>query len=113
MAVDEALVARIREYLVDHSNGRGVEEKRMFGGLCFMVDDKMCVCVRGDRMMCRVGSEDEEDVLERHGVRPMVHGGRAMKGFVYVDAIGHERTKDFRFWMDRCLQYNKVAPRHP
>lgn len=109
MAADEKLTDRILQYLVDHAGDREVEEKRMFGGVCFMVDGKMCVCVRENRMMCRVGTEDEENILERAGARPMIHGGRAMRGFVFVDAIGYEREKDFRFWMDRCLAFNKTA----
>ncbi|GEP95861.1 TfoX/Sxy family protein [Chitinophaga cymbidii] len=77
MAFNEQLSNRIREALAAVP---GVSEKRMFGGICYMVNDKMCVGVAGDEMMCRIGEEQYEQVLERNGCREMVFTGRPMKG---------------------------------
>lgn len=106
MGVDVKLVDRIREALVAQKR---VEEKTMFQGMCFMVDDKMCVCVRDDEMMCRVGPEKYEKVLERNGAGPMIHGGRTMKGFVFVSPEGYMDKKDFDYWIKLCLEFNKIA----
>lgn len=106
MAYNEALLNRIREALVDVAN---VYEKSMFGGVCFMVDDKMCICVRQDEIMCRVGPDEYETALEKNGARPMIHGGKTMKGYVYAEAIALKNQKDFDYWIDRSLEYNKIA----
>ena len=106
MAVDLKLVDRIREALIGQKK---VEEKKMFAGMCFMVDDKMCVCVRDDVMMCRVGPEKFNDAVERNGAKPMMHGGRLMKGFVFVSAEGYEAKRDFDYWIKSCLEFNKIA----
>jgi TfoX/Sxy family transcriptional regulator of competence genes len=106
MPYDEKLVERIREALV---NVRKVEEKKMFRGICFMVNGKMCVCAGGDEMMCRVGPENFEAALERNGCRPMIHNGRTMKGFVFVSPEGMKSKKDFDYWINLSLEFNKKA----
>ncbi|MDB4999178.1 MAG: TfoX family protein [Mucilaginibacter sp.] len=106
MAYNEALLNRIREALVDVTN---IDEKLMFGGICFMVDDKMCICVKQDEIMCRVGPNEYETALEKTGARPMIHGGKTMKGYVFVDADAIKNRKDFDYWIDRSLEYNKTA----
>lgn len=75
MAYSEELANRVRESL---AHLRQVDEKIMFQGLCFMVNGKMCICVRDDEMMCRIGPEAYPDALEHHGCRPMIHRGRKM-----------------------------------
>jgi TfoX/Sxy family transcriptional regulator of competence genes len=106
MAYNEVLLNRIREALVDVTN---IDEKLMFGGICFMVDDKMCICVKQDEIMCRVGPNEYETALEKTGARPMIHGGKTMKGYVFVDADAIKNRKDFDYWIDRSLEYNKTA----
>ncbi|MFD0794130.1 TfoX/Sxy family protein [Mucilaginibacter litoreus] len=106
MAYDENLADKVRESLVHLPD---VYEKAMFGGLCFMVDGKMCICVRNTELMCRVGTDEAETALERNGARQMVHGGRTMKGYVYVEDTGHTKPSDFNYWINACLKYNKVA----
>jgi TfoX/Sxy family transcriptional regulator of competence genes len=66
--MDENLLNRVREALVDVSP---IEEKRMFGGVCFMVDDKLCICVNSHEMLCRINPDEFEAALELDGVRPM------------------------------------------
>tara|TARA_Y100000782_G_C10186254_1_gene266776 strand:+ start:4683 stop:5045 length:363 start_codon:yes stop_codon:yes gene_type:complete len=111
MAYNEKLVDRLREALVDVP--LKVEEKKMFQGFTFMVDDKMCIGVRNNEIMCRVGPEVYADVLERTGCRPMVHGKRTIKGYVFVEEEGYKREADFNFWIQCCLEFNKKAKPSP
>ena len=90
MAFNETLSDRIREALSPQEN---VIEKRMFGGICYMVNDKMCVGVIGEDMMCRVGEEAFESAIERPGCREM----------------GMRTREDFQYWINLCLAYNPQA----
>ena len=106
MPYNEKLTDRIREALVDE---RKVVEKKMFRGMCFMVNKKMCVCVSKDEMMCRIDPEKQEDVMEKNGCRPMMRNGKPIKGFVYVNEVGYKSKKDFNYWIGLCLEYNMKA----
>ena len=106
MAFDEKLADKIREALVDLPV---VEEKYIFGGVCFMVNGKMCIGVVKDEMMCRIDPAKEEQVLERIGCRPMDFTGKSMKGFVYIAEEGRKKKKDFDYWLALCLEFNTVA----
>lgn len=86
-----------------------IEEKRMFGGVCFMVDDKMCICVSKDHLLCRIGEERAAIELENDTCRQMVHGGRLMKDYVYVDFDQLRNIKELNQWLGLCLQYNPQA----
>jgi len=77
--------------------------------LCFMVNDKMCVCLRDQDMLCRIGKEQAAIALENDNCRQMVHGSRVMKDFVFVEAENLRLTKDFDHWISLCLQFNKIA----
>ncbi|NHA05438.1 TfoX/Sxy family protein [Mucilaginibacter sp. HC2] len=79
MAYDELLANRVREAL---SEQELVDEVKMFQGLCFMVNDKMCICIRNQDMLCRIGTEQVALALENDNCRQMVHGSRVMKDFV-------------------------------
>jgi TfoX/Sxy family transcriptional regulator of competence genes len=107
MAYDEKLADRVREIIaVDHRN---VEEKKMFGGLCFMVNDKMCAGVEKERLMLRLDPARYDEVMEKDGCSPMDFTGRVMKGYVFVD-IGVLNTKrKLGYWMKLALDYNKIA----
>ena len=107
MAYNEKLADRVREIIaVTHKN---VEEKAMFGGLCFMVNDKMCVGIEKERMMVRLDPEKYEDVINKEGVKPMDFTGKVMKGYVFVDADALNTKKKLEYWMNLALEYNKVA----
>jgi TfoX/Sxy family transcriptional regulator of competence genes len=106
MAYDEKLADRIREELVDK---RKVEEKQMMGGLTFMVNNKMCVGVWKDEMMCRIDPDVREEALSRTGCRVMDITGKAMKGFVLVDETGMRSKKEFDYWIGLSLEFNKKA----
>ena len=106
MAYDEQLSDRIREAMAALPN---LEEKYMFGGICYMLNGKMCVGVVQDEMMCRIGPDAYEEALHRTGCREMVFTGKPMKGYVYVSADGMKTKKDFDHWIDLCVAYNKTA----
>jgi TfoX/Sxy family transcriptional regulator of competence genes len=106
MAYNEKLADRVREALMDI---RDVEEKKMFRGVTFMVDDKMCVSVSGDELMLRLDPEITDQLAEENGTRPMVHGGKHMKGFIYISEERFRGQKDFDHWIKLALDYNPKA----
>lgn len=106
MAYNENLADRIRESL---ENIPGVSEKLMFGGVCFMVNNKMCVGVVKDEMMCRINPLMDEIVLEMNGCRAMDFTGKRMKGYVFVGDEGMKTKKDFEYWISLCLEFNSLA----
>ena len=106
MAYNEKLVDRIREALAHHPK---VEEKKMFRGVTFMVDEKMCVCVSGDEMMCRFDPALQETVAEKNGFRAMIMKGKEYKGYGYVSEEGIKSKKDFDYWISLCLTFNPKA----
>lgn len=107
MAYNENLSDRIREAL---SNIPKVEEKYMFGGVCYMVNGKMCIGVAKDEMMCRIGTAAYESALENPDCRPMDFTGKPMKGYVFVNKEGLKTKRQFDFWINLCLQYNSEIP---
>lgn len=106
MAYDEKLVERLREALAHLPK---VEEKKMFRGVTFMVNKKMCVCVSGEDLMCRFDPVMHETVSEKNGFRTMIMKGREFKGFGYVSQDAIKSKKDFDFWINLCLEFNSKA----
>ncbi len=113
MAYDEYLADRCRQIL--KQKHVYFEEKKMMGGLCFMVDEKMCFGLDTDknsgasRMMARVGLENYEKTLEQPNCGPMDFTGRAMKAYVYVYADGMDTDEDLAYWIQLCLDFNPLA----
>ena len=107
MAYNETLADRIREIIARTHDQ--VEEKKMFGGLCFMVDDKMCVGVEKNRMMVRPDPQKYDEVLEKEGCTPMDFTGRVMKGYVFVSDDVLTTGKNLEYWVSLALDYNKLA----
>jgi TfoX/Sxy family transcriptional regulator of competence genes len=106
MAYNENLADRVREALADIPN---VEEKKMFRGVTFMVNDKMCVSVSGEELMLRLDPEMTEQLSEENGIRPIVHGGKHMKGFIYISEERFRNKKDFDHWIQLALDFNPKA----
>ena len=107
MAYNEKLADMTREIIsLTHKK---VVEKAMFGGLCFMVNDKMCVGVEKDRLMVRLDPAKYEEVIEKEGCRPMDFTGKVMKGFVFVDAEVLKSKKKLEYWVKLALEFNKIA----
>ena len=107
MPYNEKLADRVREIIA--LTNKKVEEKRMFGGLCFMVDDKMCVGVESERMMVRLDPAVFDEAIEKEGCGPMDFTGKVMKGFVFVDADVLKTKKQLDYWMELALEYNKIS----
>ena len=106
MAFNEKLSDRIRGALVEVPK---VEEKYMFGGVCYMVNKKMCVGVVKDEMMCRIDPLVYEASLEKKGVKEMKFSGKPMKGYIFVTGEGMKLKKDFEHWINLCLDFNSKA----
>lgn len=107
MAYNEKLADQVRELIsLTHKQ---VEEKRMFGGLCFMVNDKMCVGVESERLMVRLDPAVYEEELEKEGCTPMDFTGKVMKGYVFVDIEALNTKKKLAYWIELALQFNKIA----
>ena len=107
MAYNEQLADKIREALAD-CGLPDVEEKKMFRGICFMVNGKMCVCASGDEMLCSIGPA-YINALEKHGVRGMIRNGKALKDFVFVSDEAMKTKKEFDSWIAQALAFNKFA----
>ena|SRR4030095_1265281 len=106
MAYNEKLTNRLREALSGVSN---VEEKRMFSGITFMVNGKMCISAGDDRIMCRIDPAIHEEVEKKKGVRTVMMKGREYKGYVYVNEESIKTKKDIEYWVGLSLDFNKRA----
>ena len=106
MAYDEKLAARIRQALAHLPK---VEEKKMFRGVTFMVNGKMCLSVSGDEMMIRFDPVLQETVAEENGFRTMIMKDREYKGYGYINQEAIKSKKDFDYWIGLALDYNKRA----
>ncbi len=107
MAYDEELAERIRSMLQFDS---GFVEKKMFGGLGFMVNGNLCCCVAGDELMARVGIEGYEAALSMPHAREMDMTGRPMRGWVLVSPDGMSSDDDLEDWLVRSLKFVKTLP---
>jgi TfoX/Sxy family transcriptional regulator of competence genes len=107
MAYDEFLAERIRAQL--QRKKVAFEEKKMMGGLCYMVNDKMCAGVVKDQLMARIGPEAYNSAIEKQGCRPMDFTGRPMKGYVFVKPEAIDMEKDLAHWLQLCLDFNPLA----
>ena len=109
MAYDADLADRIRELL---GPLRGCDEKRMFGGLAFLINGNMSVAVSGQGgLMVRVSPNDTEKLLGRAHVSPMVMAGREVRGWVRVEADGVKTTRQLTDWVNRGADYARSLPR--
>jgi TfoX/Sxy family transcriptional regulator of competence genes len=108
MAYDEDLANRIRELLGPE---RGVEEKRMFGGLAFLINGNMSVAASGQGgLLVRVAPEDTDKLLQRAHVNPMVMAGREARGWLRVDAGGVRTKRQLEGWVTRGVGYARGLP---
>lgn len=107
MPYDENLAERIRLVL---KRRRGISEKKMFGGLAFLVRGNMVCGVVESDLMVRVGPTAYEESLARPHVREMDFTGRPLKGMVYVNGKGVRNVEQLQFWIDRGLQFARSLP---
>lgn len=107
MAHNEILAERVREILAPKN--LLVEEKKMMGGLTFMVNGKMCVGISSDDLMARIAPEEYESALSKKGCRPMDFTGKPMKGFVFINAEGTNSAQQLEYWVKLALDFNNRA----
>ncbi|MEZ5007438.1 MAG: TfoX/Sxy family protein [Chitinophagales bacterium] len=113
MAYDEYLADRIRRVFEEMKVP--FEEKRMFGGLCMMVDDKMCCGLLFDKnkhtdfLMARIGEERSAEAMKKVGCHPMDFTGRPMKGYVFITPDGFDTDEELFYWIKLCIDYNPLA----
>ena len=107
MAFDEALAGRVRPLLAGKS---GVVEKRMFGGVGFMVRGNMSVGIHGSELIVRIDPEETDQALKEPGVRIFDITGRPMKGWLLVSAQSLERKAELEKWVERGVEYARSLP---
>ncbi len=107
MAYDEMLAERVRNLL---GQGQGVTEKKMFGGIAFMLRDNMCCGVVRDDLVVRVGPKKYEEALAEPHARPMDFTGRPLKGMVYVGPGGYRSEEDLANWVKRSVNLAASLP---
>jgi TfoX/Sxy family transcriptional regulator of competence genes len=107
MAYDQYLADRIRRILAE--NRISFEEKKMMGGLCYMVDDKMCLGVVKDKLMARLDPDLTERLLAEPGCKLMDFTGKTMKGFFFIDPEGTDLDQDLEYWVRLGLEFNPKA----
>ncbi len=111
MPYNESLANRVREMLATKVDD--IDERVMFGGLTFMVDDKICVGVKSDRVLFRIDPALHDQESLHDGVVPMDHSGKRMKGFLFVDESMLDTQSKLRRWIDLALEYNPLAQAAP
>ncbi|MBY0471541.1 TfoX/Sxy family protein [bacterium] len=108
MAYDEKLAERIRRTIQGKS---GFSEKRMFGGLAFMLGDKMCCGVIADRLVARLGPKQSEVALKNIHVSPMDFTGRPLKGYVYIGSLGFKSDAILNTWIQQAIAFTSTLVR--
>jgi TfoX/Sxy family transcriptional regulator of competence genes len=107
MAYDEKLAERIRNVLAPRV---GLSERKMFGGLAFMLNGNMCCGLTADALMVRVGPDRFEEALAEPHARPMDFTGRPMKGMVYVDPAAYASDEGLAAWVKRGVDFAASLP---
>lgn len=110
MAYDENVAARVRSAL---KRRRGITEKRMFGGLAFLLDGNMCCGVLGEDLVLRLGEDEAAKARREAHTRPMDFTGRAMNSMVYVAPAGYRTDAKLARWLERAVKFGKSLPAKP
>lgn len=110
MAFDESLAGRIRQRL---AGTRGLSERKMFGGICFMLHGNMCCGLVGSTLMLRVGPAEYESCLALPHAREMDFTGKPLRGYVYVAPGGIATAALLKAWLGRATRYVNTLPPKP
>jgi TfoX/Sxy family transcriptional regulator of competence genes len=102
LVYNEQLASKIRTIV---ARRKGWTEKKMFGGIAFMLNGKMCCGVIKDDLLVRVGAERNDEALALANSRPMDFTGKPMKGFIYVDSKGWSKDAALKKWVDMGIDY--------
>ncbi len=106
MAYNESLADRLRVHLASQED---LEEKKMMGGLTFMVNGKMCIGIVKEDLMVRLNPDIHDHAIEQNGCREMDFTGKPMKGYVFVSPEAVESEKALSYWVNLALDYNPLA----
>lgn len=107
MAYNEFLADRVSQFFIEKSIP--FEAKKMMGGLCFMIDNKMCVGINHDEIMARIHPDVYEESLNKVGCKEMNFTGRPMKGFVFLSDEATDLEEDLYKWLQLALDFNPLA----
>lgn len=107
MAYDTHLAERITRIFNDHK--LSPREMKMMGGLCYMLNEKMCVGIVKNQLMARVGPDNYEQCLSKEGCSEMNFTGRAMKGYVFVAEEALDMESELAFYIDLAIGFNPMA----
>lgn len=108
MVYDESLAKRVRQALKDEKN---ISEKKMFGGLAYLLDGKMSVGILSENLVVRIDPKEQDNLLKYPDVRPMDFTGRPMKGFIYVGPKATATGPALKSWLKRGLEYARSLPK--
>ena len=110
MSFDPEATARVRRLLAGRDD---VVEKKMVGGLSFLVNGNMCCGITGTALMVRVGAEGREQALREPHVLPMLFAGRALSGFICIEPEGYAADDALASWVQRGLDFASGLPAKP
>ena len=108
MAYNEHLADRIRR-IFEEKKVSNIEEKKMMGGLTFMVNEKMCIGIVKDDLMVRLNPDDHENALQKIGARTMDFTAKPMRGYIFVNPEGVDKEDDLEDWVQTALTFNVLA----
>ena len=106
---DDVLAGRVRALL----SGPGVTEKKMFGGVCFLIHGNMAVAASERGLLVRVGKANHAAALARPNTRPMEQKGRRLEGYIYVSGDGTKKNADLRYWIGVAAKEVASLPPKP
>lgn len=106
MAINENLANKVRAILAEVDK---VEEKKMFSGIAFMVNEKLCIAVRNDNIMLRIDPALHDELVEKNGCSSMIMRGKELNGYVVVDEAVLNTKKQLHYWIQLALDYNPIA----
>lgn len=107
MAYNEFLADRLRKAYSERQIA--FVEKKMMGGLCYLVNDKMCTGIVKEKLMVRLDPEKHAELLKREGVTDMDFTHRPMKGFIFVEPAGYDLDSDLDYFVNLALEFNPRA----
>ncbi len=107
MPYDESVAARVRSEMFEEP---GYSERKMFGGICFMIHGNMCSGVLRDELMLRLGNELAAESLDERHTRPMDFTGKPMKSMIFVEPEGFSDKPGLRYWVDKAVDFARTLP---
>jgi hypothetical protein len=107
MAFDAGLAERLRDFFHGYP---GITEKKMFGGLAFLLNGNLLVGILGETLMARVGAANYNNALCQAHVRVMDFSGKPMRGYVFVDPEGLESDQEMSLWLQLCTDFVSTLP---